>query len=214
MSYIEIKNYNKALKGQEILKDVNINIEKGYVYGLYGSNGSGKTMLLRAICGLIKADSGYVKVGDKIIGKDVSFPSSVGVMIESPGFWDRYTGFENLQVLASIKSIIGDGEIRKTLKRVGLNPDDKRTYKEYSLGMKQRLGIAQAIMESPELLLLYEPTNALDEDGINKVRSIILEEKQRGATVIMANHNKEDMEILADRVFSVSRGVVSLGEIR
>ncbi len=213
MVYIEIRNYSKKLKGNLILDNVNIDIEKGCIYGLYGANGSGKTMLLRAISGLIRGTEGYVKVGSEIIGKDISFPKSVGVMIESPGFYDRYTGFENLKILSQIKKQIGDEKIKESLERVGLNPDDKRTFKKYSLGMKQRLGIAQAIMEKPELLLLDEPTNGLDEEGVERVRKIILEEKNKGSTIIMANHNKEDMKYLADKILLIREGRVKEGEI-
>lgn len=208
MSYIQIKDYNKIINKQDILTNINIELKKGLIYGIYGENGSGKTMFLRAVAGLIKADKGYVKVEEKVIREDISFPQSLGIIIESPGFWNHYTGFENLKILANIKQIINDTDIENALVRVGLNPRDKRVYKKYSLGMKQRLAVAQAIMEKPELLLLDEPTNALDEDGIKKIRKIILEEKERGATILMASHNKEDLEFLADELIYVSNGKV------
>ena len=177
MKSVELINLNKTIKGKEILNNINLTLEKGKVYGFFGRNGSGKTMLFRAICGLIKPTSGEIRVNGKRLHKEISFPESVGVIIESPGFWNYYTGFENLKVLAGIKNKLTDNEIKKALEKVGLNPEDKRTFKKYSLGMKQRLAIAQAIMEKPDLIILDEPTNALDEEGINLVRNIILEEK-------------------------------------
>ncbi len=207
MSYIEFHEYSKKLKGVEVLKNVNLRLKKGNVYLVKGPNGSGKTMLLRAICGLIRPSEGYVVVDGKRIGVDASFPESVGVVIESPGFYNRYTGFENLKILAEIKKEIGDEEIKKAMNRVGLNPDDLRTYKKYSLGMKQRLAIAQAIMEMPDILLLDEPTNALDRDGVSLVRQLIQEENQRGSTIVIASHNVDDFEDLANGVIEVFDGV-------
>lgn len=198
MSYISFENYTKEISNNIVLDDINIKMDKGLIYGLHGHNGSGKTMLLRAISGLIKPTKGYVKVDGKIICKDISFPKSIGVLIEKPGFWEHYTGYENLKILASIKNIITNEQIVQSLERVGLNSNDKRLYKKYSLGMKQRLAIAQAVMESPDIILLDEPTNALDQDGIKLVRKLILEEKERGATVVVASHNKEDIELLSD----------------
>ncbi len=207
MSYIEFHEYSKKLKGVEVLKNVNLQLKKGNVYLVKGPNGSGKTMLLRAICGLIRPSEGYVVVDGKRMGVDASFPESVGVVIESPGFYNRYTGFENLKILAEIKKEIGDEEIKKAMNRVGLNPDDLRTYKKYSLGMKQRLAIAQAIMEMPDILLLDEPTNALDRDGVSLVRQLIQEENQRGSTIVIASHNVDDFEDLANGVIEVFDGV-------
>lgn len=206
MKSVELINLNKTIKGKEILNNINLTLEKGKVYGFFGRNGSGKTMLFRAICGLIKPTSGEIRVNGKRLHKEISFPESVGVIIESPGFWSYYTGFENLKVLAGIKNKITDNEIKKALEKVGLDPEDKRTFKKYSLGMKQRLAIAQAIMERPELIILDEPTNALDEEGINLVRNILLEEKLRGATILIASHNKEDIEILSDYKYKMSDG--------
>jgi len=208
MSYINIKNYNKTIKKRPILIDINLDIEKGNIYGFLGRNGCGKTMLFRAICGLIKPSSGEVLIENKILNKDISFPQSLGVLIESPGFWSSYTGFENLKTLSLIKNTISNYEIEQTMSRVGLSPKDSRTYKKYSLGMKQRLGIAQAIMESPELIILDEPTNSLDEQSVELVRNILLEEKKRGATILIASHNKEDIEVLADYQFIMDNGKI------
>lgn len=206
MSFIEIVNYTKIIRKQVVLDNINLNIEQGKIYGFVGSNGSGKTMLFRAICGLIKPTKGYIKIQGETLHKDISFPREVGVIIESPGFWDHLTGFENLKLLANIKNIIGNEEIKFALERVGLKKDDTREFKKYSLGMKQRLAVAQAIMESPNLLILDEPTNALDEDGVKLIRNIILEENKRGATVLIASHNKEDIYTLADKTFKMVDG--------
>ncbi|WML37965.1 ATP-binding cassette domain-containing protein [Neobacillus sp. OS1-2] len=206
MSFIEIHNYSKTIRGQVVLNDINISLEKGKIYGFIGSNGSGKTMLFRAICGLIKPSKGTIKINNETLHKDISFPRDLGVIIESPGFWDHLTGFENLKLLSTIKGQIGDSEIKLSLERVGLKNDDLRIFKKYSLGMKQRLAVAQAIMESPNLLILDEPTNALDEDGIKLIRTIILEENKRGATILIASHNKEDIDNLVEQSFKMKDG--------
>ncbi|MEB2493726.1 ABC transporter ATP-binding protein [Peribacillus frigoritolerans] len=213
MSYIEIQNLSKTIKGNIILKNINLSLEKNKIYGIIGNNGSGKTMLFRAICGLINPNSGIIKINNKQLHKDISFPESVGVIIENPGMWEELTGFQNLKMLSKIKNIIKDEDIIKSLQRVGLNENDNRSFKKYSLGMKQRLGIAQAIMERPELLIIDEPTNALDEDGINLVRKILLEEKERGATILIASHNKDDIDILSDCSFRMKNGSITrIGE--
>ncbi|PHO07991.1 multidrug ABC transporter ATP-binding protein [Thermoanaerobacterium thermosaccharolyticum] len=208
MGYLEVTNLSKNIGQNEILKNINLNLEKGTIYGFFGRNGSGKTMLFRALCGLIKPTSGTITINNKVLHRDISFPESIGVIIESPGFWDHYTGFENLKVLSSIKNIIGDEDIRKSIKRVGLDPDDRRIYKKYSLGMKQRLAIAQAIMERPDIIILDEPTNSLDENGVQLVREILLEEKKRGALILIASHNKDDIDILSDVKYKVDNGSV------
>lgn len=206
MSVVEIEHYTKKLKGKVILSNITLSLEAGGTYGFYGHNGSGKSMLFRAIAGLIHPTEGSVKVFGKKIGEDVSFSESMGLIIESVGFWPYYTGFENLKILASIKHTVSDDEIRQAIVRVGLDPDDKRTYGKYSLGMKQRLGIAQAVMEKPNLILLDEPTNALDEDGVKQVRIIIQEEAKRGACILIASHNREDLALLCSRFFKMDDG--------
>ena len=194
MEKVSLKNVYKDIKGVSILNDINLTFEKGTIYGLYGHNGSGKTMLLRMIAGLIKPTRGEVFIDEKRLHCDMDFPGSIGVVIETPEFWSNYTGKEVLKTLAEIKGIIGDEEIIQALQRVGLDPKDKRVIKKYSLGMKQRLGIAQAIMERPDILLLDEPTNALDQSGIELARGIIREERDRGALVVIASHNATDLE--------------------
>lgn len=204
---ITLKNVSKTIKGCVILDDINLEMESGNVYGLRGSNGSGKTMLMRAIAGLISVE-GTIQLDDKLLGKDISFPESLGIMIENPVFIEDYTAFRNLFLLAMIKGTATKEDIRNALERVGLDPDDKRTYRKFSLGMKQRLGIACAIMEKPEILILDEPVNALDEDGITLVHDILEEERRRGALIIIACHDKEEMNALANKFFIVSEGKV------
>lgn len=206
--YIKIENVNKTIKKAEILKDINLSFEGGKVYGLKGKNGSGKTMLMRAICGLITPDSGTIDINGKILGKDISFPESIGVLIENPAFISNYTGFKNLKVLSSIQGKIGDEDIRKALEEIGLDPDDKRTFKKYSLGMKQKLGIAAAIMEKPDIVILDEPINALDEASVENVRSILAKQKERGAIIIIACHDKSELEELSDEIIEISDGKI------
>lgn len=203
---IEVKNVSKTIKGHPVLQDVSCNFESGTIYGIYGRNGSGKTMLMRCILGLIFSDSGTVNVDGKVIGKDIDFPINVGAIIENPSFFSYATGYENLKLLADIRKVISEETIRTAIRRVGLDDADKRAVSKYSLGMRQRLGIAQAIMESPDILVLDEPTNALDEEGINLFYDIIQKEKARGALVIMASHNKDDIETLADVKIKMSDG--------
>lgn len=202
---IKLENVSKKIKGATILDDVNLEFTGGKVYGLKGKNGSGKTMLMRAICGLIRTE-GTITINGKILGKDISFPESIGVLIENPAFISGYTGFKNLKVLASIQNKIGDDEIKKAIELVGLDPDDKRTYRKYSLGMKQKLGIAAAFMESPQIIILDEPINALDESGANQVHMILEEQKKNGAIIIIACHDKEELEMLSDEIIEINDG--------
>lgn len=204
--YIKITDVNKTIKKAPILRDINLEFTGGKVYGLRGKNGSGKTMLMRAICGLITQDSGIIDINGKILGKDISFPESIGVLIENPAFIGNYTGFKNLKVLASIQNRIGDEQIRKALEDIGLDPDDKRTYRKYSLGMKQKLGIAAAVMENPDIIILDEPINALDDVSVEKVHDILEEQKKRGAVIIIACHDKEELDQLSDEIIEISDG--------
>lgn len=206
---IKICNVTKTIKKVVILDNINMELESGKVYGLRGSNGSGKTMLMRAICGLIIPETGEINIDGDILGKDISFPKSVGALIENPSFIGDYTGFKNLKLLASIQNKISDEDIRKAISAVGLDPDDKRTFKKYSLGMKQRLGIACAIMENPDIIILDEPVNALDENGIELVRDILREQKERGALIILACHDKEELRYLSDEIFEIYEGKIT-----
>ncbi len=205
---IKITHLSKKIKKAVILDDVNMELESGRIYGLKGKNGSGKTMLMRAICGLITPTSGTVEIDGKILGKDISFPESIGVLIENPSFISNYTGMKNLQVLASIQKRIGDEEIRNTLELVGLDPDDKRTFKKYSLGMKQRLGIAEAIMERPDIVILDEPINALDEAGAAMIREILQNLRDEGKLIILACHDTEELNFLADEIYEIAEGKI------
>lgn len=181
-------------------------LHSGHIYGFQGENGSGKTMLLRAISGLIYATSGKISVDGQILGKDIAFPPEMGIMLENPAFLDGYTGYDNLKMLASIRK--ANPNIRKVLEQVGLIPDDKRKYRKYSLGMKQRLGIACAFMENPKLLILDEPFNALDQDGQEKIAEMIIEKKEEGCLILLTSHDKVELERLSDEIFFVSKGKV------
>lgn len=204
---IEIKNLSKIIQGVRILNDININFKEGNIYGIIGTNGSGKSMLFKAICGLINSTDGEIKVFDEVI-KDGKFPRETGVIIETPGFLQHYSGFRNLKILASINNKISDEDIKDTISLVGLNPDDKRPVKKYSLGMKQRLGIAQAIMEKPKLLVLDEPMNALDSSGIDLVRKILLRLKAESVTIVLTSHNNEDIDALCDYIYKMDCGTL------
>lgn len=206
MSEIIIENLSKTIKNNKILDNVNLTFESGHVYGLVGRNGSGKTMLLRAICGLIFPDSGKVIIDSKQLHKDISFPESCGIIIENTDLLPNFSAFDNLKMLSEIKNTANDNMIKSAIKSVGLDPDSKKKVKTFSLGMKQRLSIAQALFEDPDILLLDEPTNALDEDGVNDVRRILLEQKKKNKLIIIASHNKEDISLLSDTVISVSNG--------
>ncbi|MDD6845784.1 MAG: ATP-binding cassette domain-containing protein [Clostridia bacterium] len=205
--FIELTNVSKAIKGTVVLDNINLRMESGKVYGLKGKNGSGKTMLMRAVCGLISTD-GTVNINGEILGKDISFPRSIGVLIENPSFISNYTGFKNLKVLASIQNRINDEDIKNALIKVQLDPDDKRTYRKYSLGMKQKLGIAAAFMENPDIIILDEPINALDEAGAKQVHKILEEQKSRGAIIIIACHDREELEMLSDEIIEISEGKI------
>ncbi|SEW01726.1 ATP-binding cassette domain-containing protein [[Clostridium] fimetarium] len=205
---VKIDNLSKNIKRAPILVDMNLELEGGKIYGFKGKNGSGKTMLMRAICGLIIPTSGTIEINGEKLGKDISFPRSIGVLIENPSFISNYTGLKNLQVLASIQKKIGDEDIKKSLEDVGLDPNDKRTYKKYSLGMKQRLGIAAAIMEKPEIVILDEPINALDESGAELVRGILWKLRDGGSAIILACHDAEELKFLSDEIYTISEGKI------
>lgn len=207
---IEIKNATKVIEGATVLDHVNMTMESGKIYGLLGRNGSGKTMLMRAISGLIRVTEGSITIDGQVQWKDFSSPKELGMLIETPTFLPNYTGFENLQMLASICRKISGVDIRNTISQVGLDPEDKRKVFKYSLGMRQRLGIACAIMEQPKLLILDEPFNGLDVDGYELVRNIILREKARGALILLACHSREDLETLSDVIYEVKLGKFTL----
>lgn len=196
---------NDAVVLSNIILDCSIS-SQGFIYGFVGRNGSGKTMLFRALSGLMKVDSGKIRLDGKRLRKDMDILPNLGIVLENAGLYPEFTGFDNLEIFAKINKKIGKNEIKEAIRRVGLDPEDKRSYRKYSLGMKQRIVLAQAIMEHPDILMLDEPTNALDEDGVNEIRQVILEEKERGALILVASHNKEDIRILADQVFYMEQG--------
>ena len=206
---VRLEDYCKSFKSAEVLKNINLTLESGKVIGLKGKNGSGKTMLMRAISGLILPTSGKVYINDKELGRHISFPPSIGILIENPSFISNYTGFKNLKILASIQNRISDDEIRDAIRKVGLAPDDKRTFKKYSLGMKQRLGIAAAIMERPDIVILDEPINALDEAGAGLIKGLLDELKANGSLIIIACHDTEELNYLSDEIYEIYDGEIT-----
>lgn len=206
---VRLEDYCKSFKSAEVLKNINLTLESGKVIGLKGKNGSGKTMLMRAISGLILPTSGKVYINDKELGRHISFPPSIGILIENPSFISNYTGFKNLKILASIQNRISDDEIRDAIRKVGLDQDDKRTFKKYSLGMKQRLGIAAAIMERPDIVILDEPINALDEAGAGLIKGLLDELKANGSLIIIACHDTEELNYLSDEIYEIYDGEIT-----
>ena len=206
---IKIENVNKSFGETVVLSNVNIEFEKGKVHGLIGRNGSGKTMLMKCICGFIKTTSGEIIVDGKKIGKDVDFPKDMGIIIETPGFIPYYSGYKNLKLLAGLNNKIGKDEIKKSMQQVGLDPALKRHVKKYSLGMRQRLGLAQAIMENPKILVLDEPFNGLDKDGVKDMREYLLGYKKQGKTILICSHSAEDISVLCDTVHEMDKGFIS-----
>ena len=205
---LELQNINKKIRKNNILNDISLTIEGGKVIGLKGKNGCGKTMLMRTIAGLLRPTSGKVIINGEELGKDIKFPRSMGILIENPSFLNGYTGLDNLKILASIKGIIGEDEIKSTLEKVGLDPEDRRKYRKYSLGMKQKLGIACAVMENPDIVILDEPINAIDQSGVEKVRRILNDLKEEGKIIIIACHDTEEMELLADEIYEMEEGCI------
>ena len=197
---ILVEHVYKAFGKEQVLEDVNMKIAPGHISGVVGNNGSGKTVLMKCICGFLKPDSGSIYVNEQRVGKDCDFPESVGIIIETPGFLPNTTGYGNLKILAGLKGKIGKKEIRETLERVGLDPDMKKNVSKYSLGMRQRLGIAQAIMENPDVLILDEPFNGLDKAGVIQMRNLLKELKNRGKAIMLASHNAADIDELCDEV--------------
>ncbi|WP_025681595.1 ABC transporter ATP-binding protein [Paenibacillus massiliensis] len=205
---IEVINFSKTVGGNKILEDVNVCLSSGNVYGIVGKNGSGKTMFLRMIAGLILPTSGEVKVDGKILGKDISFPDHLGILLEKPSFLPYSTGFENLQMLAKIRNITSNEQIQTLMDLFDLDWKSRKKFKEYSLGMKQKLGIIQAIMENQELIILDEPFNALDENSVRILRTVLEKLKAEGKLIVMTSHNKEDIHLLCDYTFNIIDGKV------
>lgn len=206
---IQIKDLNLIIKNKKILENINVSFKQGQIHGLIGRNGSGKTMLMKCICGFVKPSSGKIIVNNQIIGKDCDFPKNVGIIIETPNFIPYYSGFKNLKLLADLNNKISNEDIKKSMERVGLNPNLKLHIRKYSLGMRQRLGLAQAIMENPDILILDEPTNALDKDGVADIRTYLKELKKEGKTIVIASHSTEDIDTLCDTVHEMDKGIIS-----
>ena len=209
MSEIVVNDVSKSIYGVPIINSISMKLVSGNVYGFQGINGSGKTMLMRLICGLIYPTKGEIAIDGKRLGKEITFPQSVGLLLENPAFLDSYTGYENLEMLASIKNIITREEIHEAITSVGLDPLDKRKYKKFSLGMKQRLGIAAAIMEKPDILILDEPTNSLDSSGVSLVKTIIAKERERGAIIILACHDLPVLQDVSDEILLLEQGKIT-----
>ena len=205
---IELIHVTKKFGQELVLKEVNLTLEQGRVYGIIGNNGSGKTVLMKCICGFLIPTTGLIQVFGSSSGQDVDFPESLGVIIETPGFLTNLTGRKNLEILAGMRRKIGPVEIQQVLEKVGLDPALKKPVANYSLGMRQRLGIAQAIMEDPKLLILDEPFNGLDKHGVGEIRKLLLELKEEGKTILLASHNEEDIRILCDEVYEMDGGVL------
>lgn len=205
---ITVTNMNKRFKEGIVLKDVTVSFEKGLIHGIIGRNGSGKTMLFKCICGFIAPSEGEIVVSGKRIGKNTDIPDNVGIIIEAPGFLPNYSGYGNLQLLAAVSRKIKKEAIRAALIKVGLDPDSKKRVGKYSLGMRQRLGIAQAIMENPSILLLDEPMNGLDNRGVDDIRALLSGLRDDGKTIILASHNREDIDLLCDTVHEMDAGVI------
>ena len=206
MTAIEIKNVSKKFKDKIVIDKVSLELPTGQIHGLIGRNGSGKTVLMKMIVGFLKPDNGIINVFGNTIGKDTDFAKNIGVIIETPGFLPFESGFSNLKYLASIRGIISNEEIKSAISSVGLNPDDKKHVGKYSLGMRQRLGLAQAIMENPYLLILAEPMNGLDKDGVRDMRQYLLNLKEQGKTILIASHSAEDIDVLCDTVYEMDKG--------
>lgn len=205
---IQLQNVTKRIKENKVLDNVSYTFKSGFVYGLYGQNGSGKTMLLRAISGLINLDSGSIFIDGEKLHDKIEFPPETGIVIENMELLPECSAKRNLQMLAKIKNIADEKDIIFSLERVGLDPDSDKKVKKFSLGMKQRLNIAQAIFENQKIILLDEPTNALDEEAVQLIYKIIREEKSRGATIIVATHHKEDLKEVCDVILKIAEGKI------
>lgn len=207
---IEVCGVNKYFGEEHVLKDVSHTFEKGKIHGIVGNNGSGKTVLMKCICGFLKPDSGVIYVNHKQVGKETDFPEDIGIIIETPGFLPHLSGTQNLKILASLQKKANALTIRTVLEQVGLDPDMKKPVGKYSLGMRQRLGFAQALMEDPSLLILDEPLNGLDKHGVVHIRDVIKGLRAEGKTVILASHNQVDIDELCDTVCEMDAGVLTV----
>lgn len=205
---IQVKDVSLIRNKKQILTHISLELERGKIYGLVGNNGSGKTMLMKCICGFVKPSSGVVVADNKVVGKDTDYLPDAGIIIETPGFIPYYSGFQNLKVLAGIRNKIKTEDIKSALDQVGLDAELKLPVKKYSLGMRQRLGLAQAMMENPSVLVLDEPMNGLDKHGVEEVRQLLLSLRKQGKLLVIASHNGEDIRILCDEVYELDNGKI------
>ena len=207
---VEVSGVNKSFGDEHVLKDVTYTFEQGKIHGIVGNNGSGKTVLMKCICGFLRADSGTIMVNQQLVGKETDFPKDIGIIIETPGFLPHLSGVQNLKLLATLKKKANIHTIRSVIEQVGLDPDMKKPVGKYSLGMRQRLGFAQALMEDPSFLILDEPFNGLDKNGAQHIRNIIKGLRAEGKTVILASHNQVDIDELCDTVCEMDAGVLTV----
>ncbi|HZK45778.1 MAG TPA: ATP-binding cassette domain-containing protein [Clostridia bacterium] len=207
---IKVENVSKDFAQERVLRSVTREFESGLIHGIVGNNGSGKTVLMKCICGFLVPTEGKITVNGQIVGKDVDFPGNMGLIIETPGFLPNVSGVKNLEILASLNKKIGLSEIAEAIRTVGLDPKLNKPVGKYSLGMRQRLGIAQAIMEDPKLLILDEPLNGLDKHGVAEMRALIKSLKAKGKTILLASHNQADIDELCDTVCEMDAGVMTM----
>lgn len=208
MEMIRVNNGTKSFKNQKVLSNINIVFESGKIYGIVGYNGSGKSVLLKCICGFLTLDSGEIEINGKKLKKDIDMIQDAGVIIEEPAFLKEYSGKRNLEFLYSIRNKLNPEVISKAMRLVGLDENSKKKVKNYSLGMKQRLAIAQAIMENPKILLLDEPMNGLDKNGIQEIRELLLNLKKQDKTIVLVSHNQEDIRVLCDELYEIENGML------
>lgn len=206
---IVVEKATKIFKAEVVFENISVAFEKGKVYGIIGRNGSGKSVFFKCICGLMPLTAGLVRVNGKIVGKEIEIPADIGIVIERPGFMQHYSGFKNLKMLAKIRGKTTDSTICATMRKVGLDPDNKKWVEKYSIGMLQRLGIAQAILESPELLILDEPMNGLDENGVAEIREMFQSLKAQGVTILMTSHNADDISSLCDETYIMQNHILT-----
>lgn len=209
MAIISVENVSLTIGPAHILRDVSIQFEKGLIHGIVGRNGSGKTMLMKCICGFIRPTTGRIFVDGRQVGRDVDFPPDLGLLIETPGFVPYYSGLKNLALLAAINRRVSKEQLNACMEQLGLGDAKDKRVSKYSMGMRQRLGIAQAIMEDPKLLILDEPLNGLDEQGVQDIRALLLDLKRQGKTVLLSSHNGEDIDLLCDSVCRMAGGVLT-----